>query len=399
MRVAVVLEHRFSQTPDGAVWSRASYPYNFWTRYLREFEHVLIVARCEQIPDAPTGWNRVDGPDVSFAVIPYYVGPAGFLGRLPRIHRAIHQAISSDDAVILRVGSLIGGLIQPTLVRRGQAYAVEVVGDPHEAFAPRATRHFLRPIFRRYLTRQLQRHCRQAAAAAYVTRAFLQRRYPASRDALSVSYSSVELPDQAFVSEPRGLTTSDRPFRLLTLSSLAQMYKGVDVLLDATSLCRRKGLDVRLTIAGDGKHRGELEQYARDLNLSDAVSFLGAIPAGDCVREQLDQADVFVLASRTEGLPRAIIEAMARGLPCIGSAVGGIPELLEPEDMVPPDDAQALAGKIAEVVTSPQRCHAMSVRNLKISRQFHNHVLSETRTAFYHHLRCTAEQRMSRTAA
>src|SRR5690606_2722669 len=107
------------------------------------------------------------------------------------------------------------------------------------------------------------------------------------------------------------------------------------------------------------------------------------LSSGQAVRDELDQADLFVLASRTEGLPRAVIEAMARGLPCIGTSVGGIPELLPTEDLVPPGDADTLARKISEVSRSPERMAAMSRRNLKKAADYRDDVLRQRRNAFY----------------
>ncbi|MEO1187019.1 MAG: glycosyltransferase, partial [Cyanobacteria bacterium J06636_27] len=88
-----------------------------------------------------------------------------------------------------------------------------------------------------------------------------------------------------------------------------------------------------------------------------------------------------------EGLPRAMIEAMARGLPCIGSTVGGIPELLPSEDMVTPGDINALAQKIRQVVTNPERMASMSVRNLEKAKNYQDVVLQKRRIAFYSHVR------------
>src|SRR5690606_2487194 len=137
-----------------------------------------------------------------------------------------------------------------------------------------------------------------------------------------------------------------------------------------------------LMVIGQGKHQQELVTLAGSLGLSGRVQFLGQLPAGAAVRAQLDQADVFVMPSRQEGLPRAMIEAMARGLPCIGSTVGGIPELLPPEDMVPPNDADALARKIEEVVCNPARMTAMSARNLEHACSYHEDILRERRIEF-----------------
>ena len=72
-----------------------------------------------------------------------------------------------------------------------------------------------------------------------------------------------------------------------------------------------------------------------------------------------------------------MIEAMARALPCIGSTVGGIPELLPAEDMVPPGDADGLARKISEIVSDSQRMQRMSARNLARAGDFQEDVLRE----------------------
>ena len=77
---------------------------------------------------------------------------------------------------------------------------------------------------------------------------------------------------------------------------------------------------------------------------------------------------------------------MARALPCIGSAVGGIPELLDAGDMVPAGDPAALAAKIQEVMADPLRRETMSRRNLSTSLEFIEPVLAERRRNFYQHV-------------
>ena len=114
-----------------------------------------------------------------------------------------------------------------------------------------------------------------------------------------------------------------------------------------------------------------------------ACDFWGTFRTGDAVRKELDAADLFVLPSRTEGLPRALIEAMARALPCIGSSVGGIPELLSPSEQVPPGDVDALANKILEILGDRERCCRLSHENLQRARDYHVDALHPRRRAFY----------------
>jgi glycosyltransferase involved in cell wall biosynthesis len=176
---------------------------------------------------------------------------------------------------------------------------------------------------------------------------------------------------------------ASEPCNVVLVGSLEQLYKGPDVLIEAAALCAGFGLHFRITIVGDGRHRTELEALAHARGLTDRIRFTGNLPPGNAVRAELDRADLFVLPSRTEGLPRALIEAMARGLPCIASAVGGVPELLAPSELVTPGDKSALACKLRDVLTDPQRLARLSAENLDKAREFHCGVLQVQRSAFY----------------
>jgi glycosyltransferase involved in cell wall biosynthesis len=178
---------------------------------------------------------------------------------------------------------------------------------------------------------------------------------------------------------------------LIIVGSMNQLYKAQDVLIDAVAICVGQGLDLKLTLVGDGQYRPELEARAAAMGLMERVCFRGQLTAGEAVRAQLDQADLFVLPSHQEGLPRAMIEAMARGLACIGSTRGGIPELLPPEDMIPPGDATVLASKIREVVSDPIRMSNMSARNLEKAKTYRDSTLRERQDSFYRYIRAETE--------
>ena len=415
MKLAVVLEHRFARTPDGAVWTDGPFGYSFFGRYPRVFDQVHVVARLAEVSRAEPDWTRADGDRVGFRAFPYYVGPTQYLARRGAIRRAAESLLPAGEAVILRVPSQLAISLAPTLRKQRRPYGVEVVGDPYDAFAPGAHRHPLRETFRRYGLFHQKKLCLQAAAAAYVTEHALQKRYPPAPDAYTTHYSSVELPPEAFVAEPRPAGAPGRPLRLVTVGSLDHFYKGPDTLLEALALLktgalRRPGtpletrplpeteaspaaedprdhqVDIELAFVGDGERRPELERLARRLGIEDRVSFRGRAAAGTAVRRELDRADLFVLPSRQEGLPRAMIEAMACGLPCIGSSVGGIPELLPPECIVPSGDPRALAACIQRLYNDPARAQALSARNLAKAREYREEALAPRRDAFYRRL-------------
>ena len=385
MDVVVTLEHRFLRTPDGTVWTQAQYLYPFWSPYLSVFDQVRPVARVLDVPRVPAAWQRADGPGVSFVAVPYYIGPWQYLRCKRRVWQTSQAAVRPADAVILRGGAPIADAVERLLYQSRRPFGLEVLGDPYEGLAPGAVQLPFRSFFRWWFTRELQRHCRHACAAAYVTRRTLQERYPCAGRA--VACSDVVIPESAFVAAPRPPWPGATAFTVIMVGSLEQLYKAPHILIDAVAKCVRDGLDLQLVMIGDGKHRLELKFRADDLGIGPRVQFLGQLTAGAPVRDQLDQADLFVLPSFTEGLPRAMVEAMARGLPCLGSTAGGIPELLPPEDLVPPGNHTALAAKIREVLTDPDRLARMSARNLAAAREYDEKILREQRIDFYRYVR------------
>ncbi len=408
MDLTVALEARYTVAADGSVWAQTGMARSFWDRYLEVFDRVRIVARAARVERPPEGWLPVTGKNILFHAVPDFHGPWQCLRRYPAVRAAIRSAAPERGAVILRVGSEIANILEHRLAQAGRPYALEVVGDPNEVFAPGVVEHPLRPFFRWHFSRRLRGQCLRAVAVAYVTKRALQARYPTRAMAASISdvdlereairggvfethYSNVELDSEGFA-DSFYKAKRHGPYELVTVGSLAQMYKGTDVLIEAVARCVSAGIDLTATIVGDGKYKTELMEQAERIGMASRIRFAGHVLAGKPVRGFLDSADLFVLPSRTEGLPRALIEAMARGLPCIGSDVGGIPELLDKDDLVPAGDAGALAAKIAEVLGDPARMEAMSRKNLEAVLEYRDSVLSERRRRFYRVIRDMTER-------
>lgn len=411
MRLLTATEQRFTCGPDRHIYVDGPAKYSAWANYLEAFDEVVVLARvatsghvdaesaraanATRASEPQRTWReeaRADGPSVSFCALPDYRGPWGYLRRLPQLKACVRQAVENCDAYILRVPGLVGRLVWHELRGRGKPYALEVVGDPWDALGPGTWRSAFRPVFRRVAARDLKEMCRGAVAVHYVTQSSLQRRYPPAKDAYAVGFSDA-LMDSAFASaaemnerfrriEEVGTNGVRGPFRIGFVGSLAQMYKGPDVLLRAAALCRARGMNIESALAGDGRHAAAMKALAKQLGIEERTQFLGQLPFGKAVFDFLDSVDLFVMPSYAEGLPRALLEAMARGCPCVGSDVGGIPELLDAAEMAPAGDAKALAEKIIEVEASGARLKEMAARNLEKARRFSPELLREVRREF-----------------
>lgn len=186
----------------------------------------------------------------------------------------------------------------------------------------------------------------------------LRRLYPAHAMKITTCLNGV---DESFlsVSRARGEGAS------ATLVSIGSLIpgKGYDVLISALGKLQPRG-DVQLLIAGDGPERPALEAQVEALGLMEKVRFLGNLPPAR-IPSFLSEGDVFVFASRSEGRPNVVIEALASGLPVISTRLPGVDGLVHPDEngwLVEIDDADGLAAAIDAALSDPEATRAMGER-------------------------------------
>ena len=178
-------------------------------------------------------------------------------------------------------------------------------------------------------------------------------------------------------------------FKIITTSRLVPK-NAVDVLIQAVHVIAsetkqsqkdrhgaevpRDDVKIKLQVLGVGSEEKKLKQMVQDLGLQDIVEFHGIIQSGD-LPKHLASADIFVRPSRSEGLGTAFLEAMAVGLPIIGTSVGGIPDFLD--DLVTGlfckvDDPKDLAEKIKTLIDDPELRKKLSANGRKLVEEKYN---------------------------
>ncbi|AGB21348.1 glycosyltransferase [Mycobacterium sp. JS623] len=158
--------------------------------------------------------------------------------------------------------------------------------------------------------------------------------------------------------------SSGGPCRCLFVGELNHAVKGTDLLISAFARVHEVEPAARLDVVGDGPDRAVDEAFVRDHGLDAVVRFRGTMPAQG-VLDAIDAADVVVMASRSEGMPRTILEAFARGVPVIAPRVGGIPEAVRDGEtglLVTPDDPAALADALLRLIGDPALRQALGAR-------------------------------------
>jgi len=390
MNLIFYLEARYIKDDEGNIFNTEGVlRFPLWERYLEVFDHITIVARVKYEPGYQGNSEHLaNGTNVSFFELPYFYGPLDFLKKKSSIIKRIKESVDLNGVFLLRVPGQIGTLAAKFLLKNNKKYGVEVVGDPYDVFSKGAVKHPLRIFFKYKYFYDLRRVVSNASSTLYVTEHALQLRYPPKVNTFTTFASNVVLKEDYIRNAPKELGSLNRKIRIISIGSLEQMYKAPDVVLKSVKLVNelQQNFQVELSWLGTGKYLEDMRILAKDLQIENSVSFEGYISDKSEIIAHLDKSDIFVLASRTEGLPRVVIEAMARGLPVIGTRVGGIPELISDKLLIEKNDPQALALKILFLIENSSTAFEEGRRNIEKSRLFSEKVLTNRRTQFYQSL-------------
>ncbi|HKS46878.1 MAG TPA: glycosyltransferase [Amycolatopsis sp.] len=364
---SIFTQSRFAMRSDGR-WTPLgpSARGQKWARYRQNGNEVRVIAMGDSTPVATS-------PPVPDGIVMALPDRAGVTG-LPAMVAAVARAVAVADAIVLRVPGLVSSIAAVVCRILRRAYAVEVLGDAADlvrAAAPGPLGSRLAKLAESH-TRWLVRN---AAASLYVTHETLQRRYPRQPGTPTIEMSNVVLRRGTLAAH--GRTWQSGPFRIITIGGQENHHKGHDVLLRALRVLVDDGLDVTATIIGGGRVHGELIELAHSIGLAARVEFVGVLDDRARIRELQDSASLFALPSRAEGMPRTLIEAMARALPAVGSRVGGVPELLQPSCLVPVGDHHALARAMTDLLTDPAVWEEQSRVNLKVAQTFEQSLLEQ----------------------
>ena len=182
--------------------------------------------------------------------------------------------------------------------------------------------------------------------------------------------------------ERLGLPAGAPPPLLVHVSNFRPL-KRVDDAVRILAAVRRE-IPAVLALVGDGPERPRAEALARELGLADVVRFLGAQLD---FRDVLQQADAFLLPSETEGFGLAALEALACGVPVVGSRVGGLPEVVADGQtgfLCPPGDVPAMAAAVLRLLGDPelQRTMARAARE-SVERKWRREPLLDRWEAYY----------------
>lgn len=379
----------FHDTPlikgtDNKIYSR-SFTYEVWKRYLMVFEELTVSTRLrfDKSPEQNIIKNLKisSGPNVKIQPITEYKKNSDMLFNRKKITNQIKKSLNQTDCAIIRLPSFIGNIAFKEAKKMNKPFLIEVVGCAWDAYW---NYNILGKIIALPSYLYMKKAVKNAEYVVYVTNEFLQKRYPTLGK--STNCSNVQLNDfNNSILEKRlhKIKKLNKNSKIIigTTAAVDVKYKGQQYVIKALAKLKEEGItnfEYQLVGGGDQTY---LKTVVQKYKINDQVKFLGSMQH-DKVFQWLDTIDIYVQPSRQEGLPRALIEAMSRGVPALGAKTAGIPELLQEEYLF--SNSRKNINEICTILKNITKENLLlqAKRNFNESKKYDRNIIEDRRYRF-----------------
>jgi len=365
----------------GNVYTKLRINDSTFERYVDLNDSITVITRMEYSSDIYKA-TILTLPNLKFRPIKGLLFSKAFTIYLIYNLQLFNSEIRKADFIVVRLPSFLGvfGLIVNLYYKK--KYFIEVAGDAESALLTSrekpsiAFRSFTKIFFK------LNRYfIKNADGAIYVTKSALQNKYPTRGFSNYASNVELKVPDINFDLER--YKANESTLRIGMIADYNNPYKGVKEAIQSINILKGEGYNVNLYIVGSGSLLEYYQQLATELEVGENTIFKGRLKANHEILEWLASLDLYIQPSYTEGLPRALVEAMSVGLPAIATNVGGIPELIDEKYLVPPYDAKLLAVKMSYLLDSEILRVEAGIRNHQVAKEYDHTILNQRRTEFW----------------
>ena len=353
---------------------------DLFRRYLTVVDELIVATRVYPIDKTyeDAHQEKITLPNVSFLEFKNLNTLKGVFFDIPEANKRIYDTMKSVDLIFIR-GGIIANLGAHNARKLNKPYLIEVSGRDFDAYWNHSFKGKIIAPFMEYLVRK---DVRNATHAVYVTEKWLQKYYPTN--GVSTYASNVilkEVNENVLEKRIEKLSSFDINKKIVigTTGGINNKAKGQRYVIEAIKKLQDKfNFSYELVGGGDNTY---LKEVALKNGVQDRVIFKVQLSHYE-VLNWLDSIDLYIQPSMQEGLPRAVIEAMSRACPVIGSTTGGIPELLEPEAIFKRGSVKSLCKVLEAYLNTDLKVHARV--NFDKSKEYLLSELDARRDVLYH---------------
>ena len=381
MKLLFVHDHKFYKE-NNDFYSSGGLPKNIWSRYLDFFSSIIVIGR--KLDKKNPGLVQSNTEKVKFNLMEEYRNPLDEFLYSKKIDNNIIDSLKQVDAVLVRLPSILGFRTINICKKINKPYAVEVVGCVWDSYWNYG--NISGKLLALYSYKRMRKIVKESEYAIYVTKYFLQKRYPTN--GYSEYASNVEIDEfpTSVLDEHKNIVMNNTKIKFGMIGNLNVKYKGFDTAIKAFSIIKNKIENFELLLVGGGNSKS-IQNLIEKYDLSDNVKILGLLKSGNEIYNFLDTLSVYLHPSKQEGLPRSLIEAMSRGCPALSSSVAGIPELLDEKYLHQPGDYKELSKQIESYSIDKEKLLLMANENFIKAKEYTNSKLNKRRSKFFKNFR------------
>lgn len=323
---------------------------SFYEKYLDVFDSVRVLGEEAKSYLDQSSLVEMINPNIQVEIIPANTNPKDFKNDYV-LRKILIDEILKAEAILIKPSTRRGMMAIKIAEKYRKPYMIEMTGDIHNALLQNPSR--IRRMYAPILYKQIKNRIRNCEYGLYVSKYYLQKKYPIKGKTCGCSDANItKLNPEVLEERIRRINELDFDERVdLALVGFYQgTGKGVDTAIRALSR-----LDERfhLNILGNGteENRKHWIEYGEQRGVIGRIHFPQPLPSSKEVIDWLKSMDIFVLPTRSEGLSRAMLEAMSTALPCIVTDICTMPELVSKEWLHPLGDDKLLAEKIQSMVS------------------------------------------------
>jgi len=361
------------------------YPQNFTdevvSRYFTIADNITFLMRTVKFDPKKTNKKPLNMKNLKIVDFPNLASVKGFT-KVFKAKKLVEEYVKNCDYLVARLPSLSGFMAVDYAKKLRKPYLVELVACPWDAFWNHSIKGKLMAPYMYFKTKS---KVKNAPYVVYVTSEFLQKRYPTKgkntncSDVLLKDFDDNILQKRLDKIENK---SAEEKIIIGTTAAVDVKYKGQQYVIKALGELKKKGItNYEYQLVGGGNQE-YLRNIAKKYGVTEQVKFLGSLPH-DMVFSWLDGIDIYVQPSRQEGLPRALIEAMSRGLPAFGATTGGIPELLDDEFIF--SNTQNNINEICDILSKfdKETMKNQAIKNFNMSKNYKKDIIEARRKDFF----------------
>lgn len=362
MKLLILHDHKFRKI-NGDFFSPGCFSNEILSWYTSLFDSVTIVGRIIEEYQINPKYSKIENKKVKI------LDKSG-----------LKSLVLNNDAIIARLPSINGYIGLHYARKFKKKYFVEVVGCTFDAYWNYSLFGKIVAIPAYFL---MKYNVKKADYVSYVTSNFLQKRYPNSH--LCLSASDVQLDVKNDINQFAKIKGLDKSKIIIgTAAPIDIKYKGHQFMIEAIKLLKKENINIEYHLAGSG-NKDRILKLAKKNNVEDNIVFDGLINH-DRMNDWYDSLDIYVHPSLLEGMSRAILEAMSRGLPCIANDCGGNFEIINKQLLInkKKNISKQIAKKILNLLSESFYIRMSFYSINLINKDFDYKLINSKRKSFYH---------------